>query len=238
MSVCDCELGPSIAEFRANQGIAEAEPMHFIYGLYDPPTGDLRYIGKADNPDYRLVGHLREDRGTHRCNWVQQLRRGGLKPVMVIIDAAAYGSDWAQLEKIYIAAARRGGERLTNATDGGEGVSGLPPETRERLSAAQRGKKHSAETRARMSAAHKGRPLTAECRENMRKVALGRKISPAAREKMRASHLKLTIDQVVEIRRLLAEGISQSRIAPRYGVSNGTISNINIGRTYRGIGEI
>lgn len=31
-----------------------------IYGLIDPLSGEIRYVGKANDPARRLRGHLRE----------------------------------------------------------------------------------------------------------------------------------------------------------------------------------
>lgn len=223
-------LGPSLNEFNDEHEVTA--PMAYVYGLHDPRTGELRYIGKSDDPRYRLIGQLNEDRGTHRCNWIRSLRREGLRPVQVIIDAVPARTDWQTIERAYIAAARRDGHQLTNGTDGGEGVCGLAPETRERLRRASIGRRHSAETRRKMSAAKKGRPQPEVWKQKMREICAGRPMSPQLCEANRQRMQKLTPGQVREIRRRLAAGESQTSIAPDYGVSNGAISNIATGRTY------
>lgn len=48
---------------------------------------------------------------------------------------------------------------------------------------------------------------------------------------------KLTVDDVREVRRLLAEGqLSQSQIGARFGIAQGTVGAIKLGRSWKGIG--
>jgi hypothetical protein len=58
---------------------------------------------------------------------------------------------------------------LHNRTDGGDGVSGFThsPETRAKLSAANKGKTLSPETREKLSAARKGETFSPETRAKM-----------------------------------------------------------------------
>lgn len=44
---------------------------------------------------------------------------------------------------------------------------------------------------------------------------------------------KLTVEQVREIKKLLAQGMSQRKIAAQYGLTQGTIWFINVGRNWR-----
>ena len=222
--------GTDIDEFDADLGTSRG--WHYIYGLHDPRTGELRYIGKSDNPRERLAQHLREDRGTYRASWVRHLKNAGLKPALSVIDAGDRGSDWAWMERLYIAAARASGARLTNITDGGEGTRGLPPETLKRMADARRGTKQSEATKAKRSASLKGRRHTAEWIEQQRQIMAGRKPSKACMAAVRLKQEKLKPDQVREIRRRIATGERRLLIAAEYGVSVGTISNVWTRRTY------
>jgi hypothetical protein len=226
----ELNCGPTVAEFDAEQNTVRG--WHYVYGLHDPRTGELRYIGKSDNPCGRLAQHMQEARGTHRCNWVQSLRKIGLKPVLTIIDATPPGSDWPWMERVYIAAARSAGAPLTNGTDGGEGVAGLSDETRERLRRVHLGRKASPETRARMSAAKKGRRQPQEWIDLMRSICAGRPLNRACAEANRARMQKLTADQVREIRRRVKAGERRVLLAREFSVTVGTISNVVIRRTY------
>lgn len=210
-------------------------PWHYIYGLHDPRTMDLRYIGKSDRPAERLTNQMNEHADTYRCHWLGELRTLGLRPVQLIIDATPRGTDWQPAERAYIAAARAIGCRLTNGTDGGDGVPGLRPESLARMRATWLGRKHTPESRAKMSAANMGRKHTDEYREMMRQIMSVREFTETHRQRLRESTQKLTADQVREIRAALAAGERQRDIGARFGVHQATISDLARGRTYRQI---
>lgn len=68
-----------------------------------------------------------------------------------------------------------------------ENKSNVSDETRRKLSAAAKGRRHSNETKAKMGLAHKGRIVSAETRDKLRSVFLGRQFSEETRAKMSAS---------------------------------------------------
>jgi hypothetical protein len=84
-----------------------------IYGLFDPETGALRYIGKANNSAKRLKQHLREYRRskTPVYAWIGKLVRKGLSPEMRVLETA---DDWREAERRLIADARARGVRILN----------------------------------------------------------------------------------------------------------------------------
>ena len=47
----------------------------FIYGLFSDSDKVIRYVGKSDNPEYRLKRHIyqRNDSKTHKNNWINKL---------------------------------------------------------------------------------------------------------------------------------------------------------------------
>lgn len=71
----------------------------------------------------RLSGHIysSKSRRTYRDNWIGSLIAAGVMPAIELIEVA-YG-DWAKREAFWISHYRSA--RLTNHTDGGEGVCGL-----------------------------------------------------------------------------------------------------------------
>ena len=75
---------------------------------------------------------------------------------------------------------------LVNLTNGGDGVNGCicSEETRAKIGAAHKGKKHSAESKAKMSAAKKGRKLSAEHKAKIGAAKKGRKLSAEHKAKM------------------------------------------------------
>lgn len=98
-----------------------------IYGLIDPRTNQLRYVGKTIQPlTNRLRLHLNDAqkiRRRHVCAWIRSLQRDGVEPEIFEIDRA--GEDWAEQEQFWIAYFRYIGCNLTNQTIGGEGSPGL-----------------------------------------------------------------------------------------------------------------
>lgn len=92
-----------------------------IYGLYDPDTGELRYIGKTcHTPAVRLKGHLRNaERGarTHLCNWLRSLDRPPHYKVLKTTTLEALNAAEVSMIRWH----RSRGTALTNTTDGGDG---------------------------------------------------------------------------------------------------------------------
>lgn len=133
-----------------------------IYALHDPHTSELRYIGKTVQlPARRLNNHVSSARKgrSYVCNWIRSLKADPVMRVLAIVENEQ-GSD---SERRAIAHYRSLGFRLTNLTDGGEGLLGY---------------RHGDETRARISAANTGRVRSAESRRKMSLAQIGRKRDP------------------------------------------------------------
>ena len=103
-----------------------------IYGMIDPrEIHEFRYVGKTPySLDERLYYHIWEatQKGknkvkTYKCNWIRKLLRDNTTPVIVLIDVVPL-FQWKYWEKHYIKLYKNLGHRLTNATEGGEGVLG------------------------------------------------------------------------------------------------------------------
>lgn len=132
---------------------------HTIYGLRDPDTKQIRYIGYSSNLQQRYSYHLSDPKRTHKGNWIRSLKQKGLKPELVVLEECN-ADNWAERERAWIAQAKAQGLPLTNATDGGEGAYNPSPETLARRAASLKGnksktgQKDSPETLARKAAAH------------------------------------------------------------------------------------
>lgn len=87
-----------------------------IYALCCPETGEVRYLGKADDPEKRLKSHVRDARRrlSPVCDWIK--KHG--KPVMIILASGC--SDWKSAERDAIRLGREFGLRLLNLADGGD----------------------------------------------------------------------------------------------------------------------
>lgn len=126
-----------------------------VYALRDPRTGAIRYVGKTVViPRDRFLRHVRDALSygvdTHVARWIRTL---DTEPVFSILEQCSI-EDVAEAECRWIAKAREEGCRLTNLTDGGDGVPGYraSPETCAKIGAVHRGKIMSAETKAKIAA--------------------------------------------------------------------------------------
>lgn len=139
-----------------------------IYGLVDPRTGAIRYIGKSSSGRSRPTKHkyLRRDDRSYKANWIRQLQAISLDYEILVLE---YCSDITALDAAEIRWIALGRQfvKLTNVEDGGTHARvGL--ETRFKIGAAHRGRKASPETRAKMSRSRLGKPHT---REHSAKIA-------------------------------------------------------------------
>lgn len=163
----------------------------------------------------------------------------------VVLQRCTTRGEAEAAEIAWIDALRTKAPRGYNATDGGEGVSGLIDSVRERIRSAAVGRAFSDETRARMSAAqrgvarsmssehkrrissaHKGKRLTAEARDKLRVANLGKKQSEVTRAKradsMRAAWARRSAAERSAVGSKISAGKTmgpQLRIAPAWRTS-------------------
>lgn len=113
----------------------------YIYALLDPDTEVVRYVGKSDNPERRLLRHLGfyEKKETHKTRWLRKLVNEGKRPLLKILEEVSI-EEWGDKERYWISMYK---ENLTNTADGGIGGNGYNGEwTEERKTAAsERAKK-------------------------------------------------------------------------------------------------
>jgi group I intron endonuclease len=117
----------------------------YIYELIDPRNGQTRYVGKANNPETRLLEHLREEKNTHKCNWIKNLKKEGLQPELNILEQC--GDDWQFWERWYIDLYKSWGFELTNIAQGGIGFSDPTGDIRRKISQTLTGTKQKEETK-------------------------------------------------------------------------------------------
>ena len=132
----------------------------FIYSL-EYPVGNIRYIGKSDNPLIRLKNHLKEAKNrnkNHKDNWINSLPE---TPILNIIEQVTY-ANWQEKEIYWIKYYRENGCKLVNGTDGGEGSNGAKgmkhtEETKNKISLKRKGTVQSEERRLKTSGENSGR---------------------------------------------------------------------------------
>lgn len=156
----------------------------FIYGLVDPRTNEVRYIGWATNPKKRFREHILSRDKSRKVNWIKQLYNFQMKPELIIIESNV-GHNYAEREIYWIAYYRSIGCDLTNMTNGGDGTLGLvhSDETKEKIrqktigNKRNQGRIHSDEARLNMSDAAKKRGMARSVLEKAWAACRGRNIT-------------------------------------------------------------
>jgi len=95
-----------------------------IYTLTDPITKEVRYVGKTTDISKRFNRHLNESKKSttsHKKAWIKGLLKKNLNPEIEIIDVVN-NSEWEFWERYWIEQMKAWGFRLTNETNGGDGV--------------------------------------------------------------------------------------------------------------------
>ena len=168
-----------------------------IYGLVDPRTDEVRYIGKSSSGLVRPKRHffpsvLKEK--NYKANWLRNVIAAGHSAPVVVLEELDMEDALNDAECFWIAQGRGLGWPLTNLTAGGEGTVGVvrSAATRAKSSAATRAFFETPGARERQSEAQRKRfetaPVTAETRARI--SAAGRirdAASPETREKLRAA---------------------------------------------------
>lgn len=182
----------------------------YVYEHWRPDTDVCFYVGKGKNN--RAWGFNR--RNPYYKNVVAKLSRLGMCVEVRMVRSGMMEADAHALEIERIAFWRKAGIKIANATDGGEGVSGLKhsaksrqkmkekrsAQSREKHSAIMRGRKHSTDHRAKISAGNKGRIVSAETKRRISEALKGRGFSEQRIANLRSSHLGKTHDDATRKR--------------------------------------
>ena len=121
----------------------------------------------------------------HKCRWIAKLASLGLQPEIVVLQTFDSGDGLDTAERQWIAIGRAAlRKRLTNITDGGDGVSGLAhsAEARAKMSAAKKAAWNDPEKRERMRTAQSRGKSTASARAANRERAIRQMSDPAMRQ--------------------------------------------------------
>jgi hypothetical protein len=98
----------------------------YIYGLYDPFSSELRYIGKTKMTLARRVWHHIKEaktskKNTHKLNWIRHILDKGNEPIIAALRETDE-ENWRKDETECISEALKSGVNLTNLTAGGDGL--------------------------------------------------------------------------------------------------------------------
>lgn len=146
-----------------------------IYGLIDPRTNQLRYIGKTvSSLKKRLQQHVNDARrgrvSIRRFHWINSLSHAGIMPEIFELETTT--DDWQGAEQFWIGYFRFIGAALVNATAGGDGLQNFT---------------HSSETRRKQSDAAKLRYADPAERKRSGDAVRAAYRDPATRENLRNS---------------------------------------------------
>lgn len=149
-----------------------------VYGLVDPRSKEVRYVGWTSNIRRRMREHCcpKDRERAYKDNWLRELKTSGLSPICITLETGN-GDGYGEAEKHWIAKYRDSGVRLTNITDGGDGATGhiKSIETRLKLSSALKGRPRPREVIERAVATKRKRGHTQKQYNALRLVSLGNK---------------------------------------------------------------
>lgn len=72
----------------------------WIYGLVDPRTDKLRYVGRTSSLAARIAQHRGPQASKRVRKWIAELHALGLKPIVARLMMAPPGVDSADLERL------------------------------------------------------------------------------------------------------------------------------------------
>ena len=106
----------------------------FIYSLTCPISGEIKYIGKADDVKRRLRQHVYQSKNSDgkKNMWIRGLMTEGLKPIMGVLDEVPL-DDWGYWEDYWINQSKIWGFELLNKMSGGHGYGKHDKETIEKI---------------------------------------------------------------------------------------------------------
>lgn len=143
--------------------MCDLERQHYVYIHRRASDGTVFYVGK---------GKGRRAWSSHSRSryWRFVAKKHGFNPTILRNEMPEHCA--LSLERAVITAI--GKDKLTNATDGGGGITGW---------------RHSDEAKRKISEASKGREFTQKMREKLLAYNVGKKMKPESIEKMRAAKL-------------------------------------------------
>ncbi len=76
--------------------------MPYIYTINCPITNQVKYVGKANNPEIRFRSHLQSAKNKDLYDWINHILDEGFNPILRVIDRATDNRSIFDLEASYI----------------------------------------------------------------------------------------------------------------------------------------
>ena len=175
----------------------------YIYKISDE-NGNVRYIGKSNNPRRRLYQHTKDRHNLHKFNWLKSIINRGQKPVLEIIEKVSV-SLWKEREIYWIAKYREDGHKLLNMTIGGDGAEGM---------------KHSEESKQKMSDSKKGLKLSDDHKQKISQSLLDKSLDP---DYVKFQPRVYVFDKDKLYQNYIVENLSIPKLSKHYSCSEKTI---------------
>lgn len=88
--------------------------MHFIYGLVDPDTSRVFYVGRSRNPSQRFTSHLSDNGNSDKAQWIRKLASEGKQPSLMILEECMTEVEVVRAERFWITLGEKSGWKLLN----------------------------------------------------------------------------------------------------------------------------
>lgn len=180
-----------------------------IYGLIDPWSEQIRYVGQTTKKlKDRLKEHIRKHnnyKNLHFKYWISKIIKSGFMPKTIILQQNAI---WNKDEVSWIEKLRKDGVKLLNATNGGDGMLGFKhsQDSKLKISLSKIGKSRSEETKSKISNSLSGRIISKESLKKAQRSRVGKKhsnsvkkiISKANSKKVQCVETEVIYESVVD----------------------------------------
>jgi len=212
----------------------------FIYGLSSTNNPELiRYIGKSNNPNKRLMAHLTasKTKKTYRDKWINsEIEKGNKIHIKVLLCKPE--SEIYNWEKEIIKLYKSFGAKLVNGNEGGLGGGNPTIEVREKIRQSKIGNKWNV-----------GKKMSEEVKKKLSEIKLGKSIhTDKSKQKLRETNLNrgyrpmlnqrnLTEAQILEIWDLKVKGNSQCEISKLLNIPIMFLKSLWQNNTYKDIKE-
>ena len=212
--------------------------MVVIYGLACPIKNQVRYVGKSVDVENRYINHMCCKKNTHVYRWINKLKSSGLAPYLIVLEYNP--DDWKDRERFWIQYFKNKGNRLTNLTNGGDGIDGYTPseETKRKTSNTMKKYKKTKEHIEKIRLSNKGQKRSKEFCQKISKIKkeqkiwLGRKHSEESKKKMSiaATGRKHTVENKIKMSKSQKELYNNGYINPFKGRCHTKESRAKLGR--------